>query len=523
MHNLLQSDLTSSAPPPAFEIGWEPIPGSSQVFALDSRCDETLYTGTRGPGKTTTQLMRFARRVGIGYGSYWRGIIFGRSYQALTDLVAQSKRFFPKIYGTRVHFYESKGDYFWEWDTGEVLMFRQIVAVEEYNNKYHGQEFPYIGWNELTHWATSELYDIMMSCNRSSWTQAKDSPKKKDGSYALPPIPLEVFSTTNSEGNGHNWVKRRFIDVAPYGTVVEHETIVFDPASKKNVAVKRTQVTIFGSFRENIYLAKEYIANLTTACSKDENKYQSWLLGNWDIVSGGALDDLWKKNVHVIPRFKVPKSFRIDRSFDWGSTHPYSVGWWAEASGEELIFEDGKKWAPFPGSLIQIAEDYGSERDENNLPTNKGLKLGSSVVADRIKAVEITMMRQGVVHSQPWPGPADNQIRNVNDDDTDTIEAKMAKRGIRWTESDKSQGSRKMGLELIREMLYNSLHGEGPGLYFCQNCIGSISTIPILPRDERQPDDVDTDAEDHCYDMMRYRVLKNKVRIARKINFGFAI
>ncbi len=60
------------------DVIWEPIPGSSQEFALDTRCHHTLYTGARGPGKTDTQLMRFRRRVGCGYGSYWRGAIFDR-------------------------------------------------------------------------------------------------------------------------------------------------------------------------------------------------------------------------------------------------------------------------------------------------------------------------------------------------------------------------------------------------------------------------------------------------------------
>jgi len=31
--------------------------------------------------------------------------------------------------------------------------------------------------------------------------------------------------------------------------------------------------------------------------------------------------------------------------------------------------------------------------------------------------------------------------------------------------------------------------------------------VPILPRSEKDPDDVDTDAEDHIGDEMRYKVL----------------
>ncbi len=57
--------------------------------------------------------------------------------------------------------------------------------------------------------------------------------------------------------------------------------------------------------------------------------------GDWNIVAGGALDDVWKPRL-ILPRFKIPKGWRIDRSFDWGSSHPFSVGWWAESNGEEI-------------------------------------------------------------------------------------------------------------------------------------------------------------------------------------------
>ena len=139
---------------PPHVVVWEPIPGSSQEFALDSRADHTLYTGSRGPGKTDTQLMRFARKVGLGYGAAWRGIIFDREYKNLDDLVAKSKKWYPRIFKGHCRFLESKGDYKWVWDTGEELLFRVIKKKSDYDN-YHGHEYPFIGWNELTKYPNS--------------------------------------------------------------------------------------------------------------------------------------------------------------------------------------------------------------------------------------------------------------------------------------------------------------------------------------------------------------------------------
>jgi len=92
----------------------------------------------------------------------------------------------------------------------------------------------------------------------------------------------------------------------------------------------------------------------------------------------------------------------------------------------------------------------------------------------------------------------------------------MSKKGVRWTESDKSPGSRVIGLQLFRDRLEASVNREGPGIYFMSNCVASIDLLPTLPRDEKKLDDVDTTAEDHCYDMVRYRVLKGANKAAAK-------
>lgn len=519
-----------------FEVVWQPLEGTSQELAIDSRCHHTLYEGARGPGKTLTQLMRFRRRVGIGYGQYWRGVIFDLEFDNLSGLVAESNKWFKK-FNDGAEWLSSSSLYKWVWPTGEELLFRHVKKVEDYDG-FHGHEYPFIGWNELTKHPTDALYRKFMSVNRSSFTPERDTPNKvirlgdpkilhaykcEDGTYRvydtpdgkpLPPIPLEVFSTTNPDGPGHNWVKDQFIDVAPRGTVVRKEVEVFNPQKQENDIVVKTQVAIFGSYRENKYLPPEYVAELESIT--DENLRKAWLYGDWEIVAGDAFGDLWKKDVHVLPRFVIPPGWSLDRSFDWGSSHPFSVGWWAEANGEEatiIVGNEVRKFCPPPGTLVQLFEYYGTEK----IGTNKGLKKPSGEVAERIKEIEVSLMVNGWIKSQPWPGPADNQIRDVRESDVDTIEKKMSAKGIRWEESDKSPGSRKNGMELFRERLKNATTAEGPAIYFMDNCRASISLIPKLPRDRIKIDDVDTTAEDHSWDMVRYRVLKGSNRVARKI------
>lgn len=513
----IAASIASAQPSITYEDGWAFLPGTSQEFALRTNANHILYHGTRGPGKTDCQLARFASNVGIGYGSYWRGIIFDRKYKNLDDLIIKSKRIFKKIFGSRCKFLESKGDYKWVWDTGEELMFRQFQRPDDYWN-YHGQEFPFIGWNELCKYPNSNAYDSMMSCNRSSWTQTKNGVfDEETGKFNLPPIPLEVFSTTNPYGPGHNWVKIRFIDSAPVGRVLITEVKAFDPATKQDVIVRRKQVAIFGSYKENPYLDPIYVAELESIT--DPNKRAAWLEGDWDIVAGGAIDDVWRKHIHILPRFAVPGTWRVDRAIDWGSSHPCSLGWFAEANGEEALieFDDGRvfSFCPPPGSLIQIGEVYRTESPGSN----KGLRESAATIAEHVINYEINLLKQGWIEKQPWPGPADNQIRDVRESDVDTIEKKMADLGVRWESSDKSQGSRKNGLQVMRDMLEAAMKGDEsrPHLYFMDNCRASVSLLPTLPRDEDDLDDVDTDAEDHGYDMVRYRVLKGSNRFATSL------
>ena len=96
-----------------------------------------------------------------------------------------------------------------------------------------------------------------------------------------------------------------------------------------------------------------------------------------------------------------------------------------------------------------------------------------------------------------------------------SIAEDMKKKGVAWTKANKKAGSRIQGLELIRSKLKASLKPfqEEPGLYIFDNCVHLIRTLPTLPRSEYNSEDIDTNAEDHAYDALRYRILKRGVAV----------
>lgn len=512
-----------------YKAVWKPLPGS-QSLSLSCPCNEILYEGTRGPGKTAAQLARFRRLVGLGYGSFWRGVIFDTEYKNLTDIITQSKRMY-RLFNDGARYLASASELRWVWPTGEELLFRFGKEESDYWD-YHGQEFPFIGFNELTKQQSAEFYEMMFSCRRSSFRP--ENYPLANGSL-LKPIPLETFSTTNPFGIGHTWVKKRFIEPAPRGTIIRETQRVFNPQTEKEEDVTLTRVAIHGSFKENPYLDPQYIATLMAI--KDPNRRKAWVEGSWDVTSGGRFDHLWNESLHVIKPFRIPDSWTVDRSHDWGESKPFSNLWWAQADGTVAELPDGRQFCPPAGSLILIGEWYGCPPDE----LNKGLNMSSTNVAkgvawidkrlvgedvDEPEEIQLDGVTQGQLHIMPGicseviPGPADGSIFNTGDNEL-SIAQKMESQGVEWLAADKKPGSRINGASIFADMLEAVIEGkrleagvpEKPAFYVFDYCRGWISRIPVLVRDDKNPDDVDTQQEDHDWDGTRYRVLHSPQKI----------
>lgn len=479
--------------PPGVTVGWAPQLGSQRAF-LRSPVFETLYEGTRGPGKTDALLMDFAQFTGMGYGADWRGVLFRQTYKQLGDVIAKSKKWFPVLWPSARY---NQSEHYWTWPGGEQLLFRQFMHDDDYWN-YHGHEYPWVGWEELCNWPTLSGYLRMMSVCRSP----------------NPDVPRRYRATTNPYGPGHNAVKFRFRLPAWRNRIITDAT---DPDGRP----EPPRLALHGHIRENKVLLRadpEYI-NRIVAAARNPAERAAWLEGSWDIVSGGMFDDVWSQS-NVVSPFAIPSSWRIDRSFDWGSSKPFSVGWWAESDGTDLKLPDGSTRYTVRGDLFRIGEWYGW----NGRP-NEGLQMLARDVARGIVEREILMG----IHGRARPGPADSSIFDVQNGNciAHDMEAKVRLKdgrefpGVSWTKADKSPGSRKNGWELTRAMMKAAgptEHGgprEKPGLFVFTRCDQFIRTVPTLPRDGKDPDDVDTDSEDHVGDEIRYRVLEAGSRLGQ--------
>lgn len=466
-------------------IIWQPHDGSQHKF-MECRLLEALYHGTRGPGKTDALLMSFAQIVGRGHGAAWRGIIFRQTYPQLADIQAKSEKWFRLMF-PEARFNRSK--MMWEWPTGEVLMFRHIQRPSDYYN-YHGHEYPFIGFEELCNWADPKCFTLMFACCRTS----------------TPGVPRMIRATTNPYGPGHSWVKNRYrLD----GRWWEH-IVQLSPKSETG-ALEPARAAIYGHIDENTHLLEanpDYKQSIAAAADGLAME-QAWQHGSWDIVAGGMFGDVWNPAYNIVPPFVPPLSWRVDRSFDWGDSAPFSVGWWAESDGSDFMIPDRGVLSSVRGDLFRIKEWYGWTGRPN-----QGTHMLASEIAEGIVERELLWK----LHGRVKPGPADSSIFDIENGVQIALDmgkpvriGNMVHKGVTWGRADKRSGSRKVGWQAMRKMMRaahprKGLPREAPGLFVTQDCDQFIRTVPPLPRKETDMDDVDSTTEDHIGDETRYRV-----------------
>lgn len=470
---------------------WMPLPGSQYTF-LECPVYEALYEGTRGPGKTLTLIMDFAKEIGKGYGKAWRGILFRKKLGDLDDVVRKIEEWMPRLYpGFR--FRKSKADYSAVWSTGEELLLRHMEDERTYG-EYHGHEYPWIGWEELTQWPDDNAYRAMMSCSRPP----------------RPGVPTRIRSTTNPYGSGHNWVRQRFKLPQMRGRVIR------EPG-------ERPRVAIHGNLSENFILLTQdpdYPLSIREA-AVNPAQAQAWLDGRWDITAGGMIDDIFSFDYHVlssIPVEKIPHGWRITRAYDHGQTSPFSVGWFLQSNGEPIVINN-RLIGNIKGDIILWEEWYGTTGKVNTGVVLSARKIARGI-ADR--EVEWGLRNPRSNRSVVSSGPADTEIFNkATDRDGRCPADDMEDEGVDWERADKSAGSRKRGWVRLRTMLENAIPNpdgtrEHPGFFVCENCYWWLKLCPPMPRDDKDMDEVPDSYEDHCADMTRYRLNWDQPTLSRR-------
>lgn len=431
------------------DVIFKPNPGPQTTF-LAAPEREVLYGGAAGGGKSYAILADALRDM---TNPNFRGLIVRRTTEELRELVAKSQELYPRAY-PGIKWSERKME--WKAPSGATLWMSYLERDQDVT-RYQGQAFTYIAFDELTQWPTPYAWNYMRSRLRSA---SKD-------------ISLYMRATTNPGGVGHNWVKKMFIDPAPWGESFDAtdidtgETLVWPKGHRfeGRPLFKRRFIPAKLSDNPHLYEDGSYEANLL---SLSEHERRRLLEGDWDVIDGNAFPEFSRK-LHVIEPFDIPSDWRKFRACDFGYGSASGVLWFAVTPEEELIIF-------------------------HELYTKKVL---AQDLADMV--VEIDRMygrvSYGVLDSSCWhqrgnPGPSIAEV--------------MIAQGCSWRPSDRSKGSRVAGKNEVHRRLQVDEYTERPRMMIFDTCTNLISQLPVLPLDANNPDDVDTKSEDHLYDALRY-------------------
>lgn len=439
-------DFTSSV-----NIVFQPNPGPQEDF-LAAIEQEVLYGGAAGGGKSYALLADPMRYFHM---KDFRGLLVRRTNDELRELKQKSQELYKPLFpGAKW----SSSENTWTFPSGATLWMTYLERDEDVH-RYQGMAFTWIGFDELTHWATPFAWNYLRSRLRTT----------------NPDVPLAMRATTNPGGIGHHWVKKMFIDPAPANVqfpatdIETNSPLVYPQGHKKEGQPLFYRKFIPASLYDNPYLLQDgqYEQNLL---SLSEAQRQKLLYGNWDIMEGAAFPE-FSRGTHVIEPFEIPDEWRRFRACDYGYASYHAVLWFAIDPGDRLYV---------------YRELYAS-------------KMAPSDLAFNILRMERKeKISYGVLDSSVWskrgegPSPAEEMIAL----------------GCRWRPSDRSPGSRANGFTRLHELLKVNEITDQPGIFIFNTCRQLITDLPSLPTDPDGKDDIDIDfPSDHTYDALRYGIM----------------
>ena len=430
------------------QVVWSPQQGP-QTLACACPFDEIFYGGAAGGGKSDWLLGHMHQKAHLYKGNF-RGVLFRKTYPSLEELEIRALEIFSPLYGHNCYRVGLKQ---FDFPSGGFLKLRSLDEDKDVF-KYIGHQFTDIGFDELTMWATPFCYNYMVSRNRSAAG-----------------VPCQVVSASNPGGPGHHWVKQRFL--MKEGSYLKQPPLEPQVTTNPRTGNTRTRVFIPAKLDDNRILVTNdpgYVDRLESLT--DPNIRRALRDGDWDILAGAALPEL-REDVHVIENVMPPPGVDVWCACDWGYSKPYSIGWF---------------FRNFDGDAIMFMEMYGAGRNPG-----EGTRESPDRVWEKMRSLEhefglkIKERWLDAQHFNPEPG-------------SPSIAEMMGGDIAGWRPWAKGQGYRYTKKVRLHEFL-QVVNGKSR-LVFCKRCVHTWRTLVALPVNPRNPEDVDTDAEDHSYDMV---------------------
>lgn len=299
------------------DLIWKPNKKQAEFLSLPDTIFEAMYGGAAGGGKSDALLMLPMVRE-FYKNPKFKALLLRRTYPELeSELIVRSMNGIGSGGPSYKHFggqynQEKKR---WTFPNGGMIQFGHIEYDSDVR-KYDSAEYNYIGFDELTSFTEYQYTYLFSRCRSSS-----DN------------LPAFVRSGTNPGGVGHGWVRSRFVEPAPYGTIIVDKT------------TKLKRIFIQAKLTDNPHLMKNdplYAQKLQLMPEKDRRAKAD---GDWWTFSGQVFDDYREQPFndepenarHVISAIDLPKWWPRFLAIDWGYS-AMTAAYWAAMSPDDRLY-----------------------------------------------------------------------------------------------------------------------------------------------------------------------------------------
>lgn len=447
------------------------VPNPRQALAHATLVDELLYGGAAGGGKS-----RFARMEALAFACQVPGsatLILRKTFPDLNragGMIPMLRLEVPRELG-KYH----TSDRIWTLRNGSTIELGYLNSDADVSN-YQGAEYQLIILDEGTQ-QTEFRYRYLLSRLRASGELAA----RMEAAGLYP----RAIVTANPGGIGHAWVKSRWIDPAP-------PEQAWRPSPSDEDPDPGVRCFIPARVTDNTHLDERYLKKLNSLPDDERRALRD---GDWDVYAGQRFRG-FRRDVHVIEPEDLPLGLGgVIRAVgvDYGLDAPYAALWGARlADGLIVVYREDYRAGLTPDEQAAsiVALEAPGERD-----------VGRPVP---VALDPSTWARNPHVPTIP-KGPGNLVVDNTDPQAPPPGSIADAYRKHLGRAVVRAHNDRLAGVALIADKLRVRADGL-PRLLIYSTCRNLIRTLPALPRDQKRPEDVDTSAEDHAYDALRYLV-----------------
>ncbi len=161
-------------------------------FLMMADVPEVLYGGAAGGGKSEALLMAALQFVEV---PNYAALLLRRTYADLALPGALMDRAAQLLTGTGAKWNGS--EHVWTFPSGATLSFGYLDGEND-RYRYASSEFQYVGFDELTQFRERDYLFLFSRLRRTAEGEVSQ-------------VPLRMRAGSNPGGQGHAWVKRRFL------------------------------------------------------------------------------------------------------------------------------------------------------------------------------------------------------------------------------------------------------------------------------------------------------------------------